>query len=98
MTALAGTTSCNGGSIGSNCVGGSNDGIGTNAQLWNPKGLVVNPLGTVLYVTDYSNNIIRAIILTSGNKYTNHSLLFVYAYMILMMSQTLLFYSFLLFA
>ena len=66
MTTLVGTTTCSAGTIGATCVGGTSDGIGTNAQFWNPKSIVVNPNGLVLYVTDSSNGIIRIIRPSSG--------------------------------
>ena len=46
---------------------GSTDGFGTNANFYYPMGLAVNSTGTLLYVTDSFNNIIRAIALPSGS-------------------------------
>ena len=44
---------------------GSNDGVGTNSKFYQPYGLAVHPVGTLLYVAD-ANNIIRTIALYSG--------------------------------
>jgi DNA-binding beta-propeller fold protein YncE len=46
---------------------GSKDGVGTNANFINPEGLAVNPLGTALYVSDYSISLISSIALSSGD-------------------------------
>jgi len=45
---------------------GSADGTGTAATFNNPIGGVVDPTGTWLYVTDYSNNMIRKIVILTG--------------------------------
>ena len=48
---------------------GSSDGVGTNAKFYGPYGVAVNPVGTLLYVTDDRNNNIRTIALPSGNEH-----------------------------
>jgi DNA-binding beta-propeller fold protein YncE len=48
------------------CVGGSTDGVGTNAKFFYPVSVALNPIGTLLYVTDSYNNNIRTITLPSG--------------------------------
>jgi DNA-binding beta-propeller fold protein YncE len=52
---------------GSLATTGTTDGFGTNAKFKIPYGVAINPLGTLLYVTDAGNNNIRSIILSSGN-------------------------------
>jgi DNA-binding beta-propeller fold protein YncE len=46
---------------------GSTDGIGTNAKFKNPSGVAINPVGTLLYVTDFGNKNVRIISMSSGN-------------------------------
>jgi DNA-binding beta-propeller fold protein YncE len=45
---------------------GSNDGVGTNAKFGFPWGVAFNPTGTILYVADTDNNVVRSILITSG--------------------------------
>ena len=67
VSTLAGTTVCINGTIAAGtCNSGSADGVGTNAKFNNPTGVAVNPIGTLLYVTDFRNNNIRTIALPSG--------------------------------
>ena len=48
------------------CIGGSADGVGTNAQFYRPQGVTINPSGTLMYVAGYYDCNIRAIGLPSG--------------------------------
>ncbi|MGI4870785.1 MAG: hypothetical protein ACRYFX_06340 [Janthinobacterium lividum] len=59
VTTLAGSTA------------GYIDGLGTAAKLASPSGVVIDPSGTALYVTDTSNNRIRKVDLTGGVTYGN---------------------------
>jgi DNA-binding beta-propeller fold protein YncE len=80
VSTLAGTTVCISGTIAAGtCVGGSADGVGTNAMFCYPWGVAVNPVGTLLYVTDFNNNNIRTIALPSGNEHI-HMLMHVYLF------------------
>ena len=64
---LAGTTTCISGIItAGTCVGGFNDGVGTNAKFNGPSYLTLDPTGSLLYIGDSSNNEIRAITLSAG--------------------------------
>ena len=46
---------------------GSNDGVGTGAGFYAPKGIAITPDGKTLYVSDSGNNMIRKIDLATGN-------------------------------
>jgi DNA-binding beta-propeller fold protein YncE len=70
VSTLAGTTVCISGTIAANtCNSGSADGVGTNAQFYRSRGVAVNPVGTLLYVTDDGNYNIRTIALPSGKEH-----------------------------
>ena len=56
VTTLAGSTSS-----------GTTNGVGTIAKFNFPIGVVVNPVGTLVYVADCNNHNIRSIALPSGN-------------------------------
>jgi DNA-binding beta-propeller fold protein YncE len=47
-------------------VSGSTDATGTGALFGQPNGVIVSPDGTTLYVSDYGNNTIRKIVLSTG--------------------------------
>jgi hypothetical protein len=49
------------------CIGGSANGIGTNAKFDSPSYLALNPTGSLMFVADSSNNEIRIIALKEGN-------------------------------
>ena len=65
-TTFAGTTTCLSGTIATNCIGGSKDGVGTNANFYQPNGVVINPVGILMYVADTNNNRIRSIDIAAG--------------------------------
>ena len=46
---------------------GSNDAIGASATFNDPRGILLNPAGTTLFVTDYGNCRIRSIDITQSN-------------------------------
>jgi DNA-binding beta-propeller fold protein YncE len=54
-------------SFAGNTLRGSIDGVGSNANFYYPNGAAINPIGTLLYVSDTGNNNIRTIVLASGN-------------------------------
>jgi hypothetical protein len=60
---------------------GSTDGVGTNAKFNQPTGVAVNSIGTLLYVADIANNVLRTIALPSG-KYTHYICVYIYIYYI----------------
>ena len=49
-----------------NIAGGSSDGSGTSASFSNPYGVAVDSAGANLYIGDYSNNLIRVLVISSG--------------------------------
>ena len=49
----------------------SYDGIGSAASFQGPTAVYVNPTASIMYVADYSNNLIRQISCTSGMLSTN---------------------------
>ncbi|MEI7523717.1 MAG: cadherin-like beta sandwich domain-containing protein [Mariniphaga sp.] len=49
-----------------NAVAGYADGTGTAALFSNPQGIVADPSGSYLYVTDFGNNLIRKISIPGG--------------------------------
>jgi sugar lactone lactonase YvrE len=60
VTTLAGTT-----------LVGSLDGVGTNAKFKLPNSVTVSPDGSLLYIADTSNFLIRTIIVSTG-KYLSY--------------------------
>jgi DNA-binding beta-propeller fold protein YncE len=46
---------------------GSTDGVGSAARFNSPQGLVVNPAGNTLYVTDLLNHAIRRVVISNGS-------------------------------
>ena len=47
-------------------VAGSTDATGTSALFGQPNGVIVSPDGKTLYVTDFGNNTVRAMVLATG--------------------------------
>jgi DNA-binding beta-propeller fold protein YncE len=46
--------------------GGYVNATGTYAAFYNPYGIAISPDGTTLYVADYSNNVIRKVVISTG--------------------------------
>jgi sugar lactone lactonase YvrE len=53
--------------IAGGATSGSNDAIGASATFNDPRGILLNPAGTTLFVTDYGNCRIRSIDITQSN-------------------------------
>ena len=54
--------------VGQPGVSGSVDGTGSQALMYEPAGVAINPDGTMLYIADVKNNEIRAMFVATGRQ------------------------------